>query len=75
MPVRWQGWVVLAVYFALILGPAPFMHGRSPLYFLLYAFCLTMALGLVVAKKGEPLQVLPLTAQSFLDGSWRDKLN
>ncbi len=55
LPVRWQGWVVLAVYFALILGPAPFMHGRSPLYFLLYAFCLTMALGLVVAKKGEPL--------------------
>ncbi len=54
-PVRWQGWMVLAVYFTMLLGPAPLLHGRHMVLFLGYALCLTVLLGLVVAKKGEPL--------------------
>ncbi len=56
LPVRWQGWVVLALYFAMLLWPAPLLHGRHAAYFLGYALCLTVLLGCVVAKKGQPLR-------------------
>ena len=56
LPVRWQGWVVYAVYFTLLIGPAPILHGRFMAYFLGYAFLLTLGLLAVVAAKVEPLR-------------------
>ncbi len=55
LPVRWQGWVLLAAYFALLLGPGALLHGRHAVPFVGYALALTVIFGLVVAKKGEPL--------------------
>jgi hypothetical protein len=53
LPVRWQGWLVFAAYFALLLGPAPILHGHLSGYFMTYALVLTVILGLVIVLKGE----------------------
>lgn len=54
-PTGWQGWVVLAGYFALVLGGLPLLHVRfgSAIYFA-YATALTAALIAICWLKGEP---------------------
>jgi hypothetical protein len=54
LPVRWQGWGVLVIYVALVLGGLRFLEGpgRAPL-FLIYLLVVTVALTAVIALKGE----------------------
>jgi hypothetical protein len=54
LPVRWQGWVVLVVYVALVLGGRRFLGGpgEAPL-FLVYLLVVTAALIAIIALKGE----------------------
>lgn len=58
LPVRWQGWVVLAVYIALLLGGVHVFEERvSPRVLLVYFGVLTAILiGVVVAKGERPLR-------------------
>jgi hypothetical protein len=56
LPVCWQGWVVLGVYFILLVGPAPLLHGHFTAYFLGYEFLLTLGFLAVVVAKGEPIR-------------------
>jgi hypothetical protein len=55
LPVCWQGWLVLAGFFAMIAGGSPFLLPRHPLWFLAYLFTLTAALICVHFWKGEKL--------------------
>jgi len=53
-PVRWQGWTVLGIYFALVFaGISYFKAQRSVVSLLVYLGCLTLAFLVVVALKGE----------------------
>ena len=53
-PVRWQGWVVLLAYFALLLGGIGYFAPQRPgLSFFIYTFGITVALVAIVAVKGE----------------------
>ena len=53
-PVRWQGWVVLGLYLALVFGGVYYFKGqRSVLGLLIYLGGLTVVLMVVVALKGE----------------------
>jgi hypothetical protein len=56
LPVCWQGWVVLAVYLVLLVGPAPFVPRQYSGYYIGYSVALTLVLTVVIAKKGEPLR-------------------
>ena len=54
-PVTWQGWVVLAVYLALVAaGMFLFPPHVELLPFLVYEFVLTLGLIVVCYAKGEP---------------------
>ena len=53
-PVRWQGWTVLGIYFALVCAGIYYAKGeRSVVSLLVYLVCLTLVLLVVVALKGE----------------------
>lgn len=53
-PVRWQGWVVLAAYAALLYVGFRYLEPeRHPLGVAAYVFVLTALLVVVVATKGE----------------------
>jgi len=54
LPVRWQGWVVVGVYFAFMLaGVRWLIGGRHGAYFVLYQIALGAALIGVCVWKGE----------------------
>jgi hypothetical protein len=53
LPVCWQGWAVLGGYLGLLVAPAPLFARRFPQYYAAYAFVLTVALALVISRKGE----------------------
>jgi hypothetical protein len=54
LPVRWQGWLVFAVYLALLFGGLCYFEPPSHSIALpVYIFVVTAALVLVVAIKGE----------------------
>jgi hypothetical protein len=54
MPVRWQGWVVMAGYFGLVLLGIPYVKAtRSTAAFLIYAAIVTAVLVVVIYLKGE----------------------
>lgn len=54
-PATWQGWLVLAVFFALLAGGVfLFPPERSALAFLGYTIALCVALMAVCWAKGEP---------------------
>jgi asparagine N-glycosylation enzyme membrane subunit Stt3 len=53
-PVKWQGWLVLVVYFVLqLLGIRRFNTQRDVKGLLLYLFLMTALLMLIVVVKGE----------------------
>jgi hypothetical protein len=54
LPVRWQGWLILTVYAALLLaGLRLLVGGRHPAYFALYQMALGAVLIAICAWKGE----------------------
>jgi hypothetical protein len=54
-PVAWQGWVVLAAFFLLMLaGPFLFPPTRDILAFLVYTVVMCLALVAICYVKGEP---------------------
>lgn len=54
LPVRWQGWLVLAVYFALLLGGVTWFAARkSTLALSVYAAVITAVLMVIVYLKGD----------------------
>jgi hypothetical protein len=54
-PITWQGWLVFAAFFALLLiGIYLFLPGQSLTGFLLYVIALTVLLIGVCWVKGEP---------------------
>lgn len=54
LPVRWQGWVVFAVYLASIVGASIYFAPREGPAFSLVLAILTTALIAICAWKGEP---------------------
>ena len=53
-PVRWQGWVVIALYGAAVAaGVKWFTSSKTPLYFTAYMIGISAALLVVCAWKGE----------------------
>jgi hypothetical protein len=52
-PCAWQGWVVLAVWLALLCGGGIFLAPRSISLFVVYAILLGIALFVVALIKGE----------------------
>jgi len=55
LPVAWQGWFILAIFFALLLvGAAAILPQFGPNIFVVYALVLTAALLGVCWLKGEP---------------------
>ena len=53
-PVRWQGWVILGLYLALVLGGAYYFRAhRNPSSLIIYLGCLTVALIAIIAITGE----------------------
>lgn len=54
LPARWQGWVVIVAYFALLFGGIYYLktQGNAPVL-LVYVVLLTVALLVVVAATGE----------------------
>ena len=53
LPVVWQGWAALAVYFALMGGGILLLApDRRPLFYVFLAV-ITVAFGVVVQRKGE----------------------
>ncbi len=53
MPVCWQGWVVFAVWFALLATVGTFLMLKHPLLYVPYVLVLTLALCGVCHLKGE----------------------
>jgi len=54
-PRTWQGWLVLAVYFALMLGGIPFIHASiGSLAYLAYVGILSVTLIAIGWLRGEP---------------------
>ena len=51
LPVRWQGWLVLLAYFALLAGGLVVLSGSA--YRLPYLIAITVVLIAVIAWKGE----------------------
>jgi len=55
LPIRWQGWVVMAAYAVLVVTAVLSIRpGRHPLLFFAALVGLTIALTLVCWIKGEP---------------------
>ena len=55
IPTTWQGWVVLVLYSALMLGGSLMLLPRSgPIAFIFYTFALTAVLIGICYLKGEP---------------------
>jgi CHASE2 domain-containing sensor protein len=55
LPLAWQGWLVLAVFFAsLLVGTVAILPQYGPRFFFVYALVLTVALLGVCWLKGEP---------------------
>ena len=55
LPTRWQGWVVLGVYAALIFAGAVLFRPRlHPLAFVLYVTVLSLVLIAICLRTGEP---------------------
>lgn len=52
-PCAWQGWVVYAVWWAILLGGGIFIAPRNVGLFVAYAIVLAVVLIFVVATKGE----------------------
>ena len=53
-PTTWQGWVVLLVYFALVLGGIPLIHAsRGSVAYVAYVLVLTAGLIAICWSKGE----------------------
>jgi hypothetical protein len=53
MPCAWQGWVVMAVWAALLCGGGILLAPRSNVLFVAYALVLGIALCIVAWIKGE----------------------
>jgi hypothetical protein len=54
LPVRWQGWVVLVAYLALLYGGIRYLGGRQTAVGLIaYMLGITVALVAIVVAKGE----------------------
>ena len=54
LPVRWQGWLVLAVYFGLFFAGIYYFEPRQAVAgFFIYVAILTAALIAIIALKGE----------------------
>ena len=54
LPVKWQGWAVLGVYFLLLFLGIKLLHAQGNIDgFFLYLGVLTVALIAVIAVKGE----------------------
>ena len=54
LPVRWQGWLVLAIYFAAVLSAIGYFHPRHNIAgFMICLIVLTFILVTVIASKGE----------------------
>jgi hypothetical protein len=54
LPVRWQGWLVLVLYAALVFGGIRvFIGGKHAAYFVLYMTALSVALFAICAWKGD----------------------
>ena len=57
IPSRWEGWLVLGSYFALLLGGIPFLKPLvHPIDFSLYVTVLSVAFVAVCWRTGEPPQ-------------------
>ena len=57
LPLSWQGWVVLLVYFALVLGGIPLVQAaRGSALYLLYVGVVTITLVAICWLTGEPLR-------------------
>lgn len=55
LPVTWQGWVVLAIFSALVVaGVFLFPPHESPVAFIIYVVALSVLLTIVCWTKGEP---------------------
>ncbi|CAM0124080.1 conserved hypothetical protein [Stenotrophomonas geniculata] len=55
MPCAWQGWLVYAVAFGLLLaGPFLFSPFREPIAFQLYTWAVVLVLVLICWMKGAP---------------------
>jgi hypothetical protein len=55
LPATWQGWVVLAIFLALVIaGVFIFPPQQSPVAFILYIVLLSALLTAVCWYKGEP---------------------
>lgn len=59
LPVRWQGWVVFAVYFASVLGAGMYLAPRNGLAFSLFLVVATTGLIAICKWKGEPQRLPP----------------
>jgi hypothetical protein len=54
LPVRWQGWLVLALYFAVVVLGIFYLHPENdPARFLAFLVIATLILMAIVAWKGE----------------------
>lgn len=55
LPTMWQGWLVLAAYFCMVLvGAIIVLPGRGPLAFVVYVSALSLLLVAICWIKGEP---------------------
>ena len=55
IPAAWQGWLTLAVYFALVFGGIPFVRvSKGDAAYVAYTFALTIVLVAICWLKGEP---------------------
>lgn len=55
LPIAWQGWVVFAAFFALVIaGVFLFPPHRAPVNFVVYVVALSCLLIIVCWLKGEP---------------------
>ena len=56
LPVTWQGWIVILVWFAAVMGGVVSRFGprRHPIGFLLFILIMTIVLVAICYAKGEP---------------------
>jgi hypothetical protein len=54
-PCAWQGWAVLLIYFALVVGGIPFIQAtEGNVAYIAYVFVLTAILIVICRRTGEP---------------------
>jgi hypothetical protein len=53
LPVAWQGWVVLLVWMAMVIGIAPILAGRHRIVFGIFTAAMVAALLGICYLKGE----------------------